>query len=237
MEETCRGLARYYERRHKEKQRLVAGLIYPVVLLHGAILLPNLKYLVVSGQSKSYWQVVLPPLLIAYGLIGLGYILWNTVFRTGRPREILDETILKLPLLGKLVRGLSLGRVLRSLANLNNAGIESVKAARLAIDTAGNTAIAWRLSGALPILERGGTFKDFFSFAGVLPTLQLGMIAVGEETGTMVDSLERTVEQMEEDNSQRLTRTVKTVGILAYILAAAIAALAILKFYSGYFSF
>ncbi|NIM16863.1 MAG: hypothetical protein GTO45_33170 [Candidatus Aminicenantes bacterium] len=235
--ETCKGLSNYYTMRHKEKRRLLASLIYPVVLLHAVVLLPPLKYLVVSKLEQSYWSIVLPPLLIAYGMIGLGYFCWNTFCRSGRLREIIDEVLIRLPVIGKLVRGMALARVLRALANLNNAGIEPVKAAGEAIQTAGNAAIAWRLNGALHILERGGTFADFFSFAGVLPSLQLGMVAVGEETGTMVESLERMAILMEEQNRHRLTTTVKTIGILAYLIAAVVVAMTILRFYAGYFSF
>jgi type II secretory pathway component PulF len=235
--ETCRGLSHYYAMRHKEKRRLLASLIYPVVLLHAVVLLPPLKYLVVTKLEQSYWSIVLPPLLIAYGLMGLGYSCWKTFCRSGRMREMIDEVLISLPVMGKLVRGMALARVLRALANLNNAGIEPVKAAGESIQTAGNATIAWRLNGALHILERGGTFADFFSFAGVLPALQLGMVAVGEETGTMVESLERMAIQMEEDNRRRLTTTVKTIGILAYVIAAVVIALTILRFYAGYFNF
>jgi type II secretory pathway component PulF len=235
--ETCRGLTRYYEVRHKEKRRLLASLVYPVVLLHGVVLLPPLKYLVIPKLGQSYWSVVLPPLLTSYGIIGLGYLSWKKFCKSGRIREILDEIIIRLPVIGKLARGSALARVMRALANLNNAGIEPVRAARQAIQTAGNTSIAWRLTGALTILERGGTFTDFFSFAGVLPPLQLGMVAVGEETGTLPDSLERMVIRMEEDNRRHLTTTIKTIGILAYVIAAAVVALTVLKFYAGYFSF
>lgn len=237
LPDTCRGLSRYYETRHKERQRLIAGLLYPVILLHAVVLLPPLKYLVLPNLDRSYFSIVLPPLVIAYLLIGLGYWGWNSLSRTGPVRETIEETILKLPLIGKLARGMALARVLRALANLSDSGIEAVKAARQAIGTAGNSSIARSLTGALPVLENGGTFTDFFSFSGVLPSMQLGIVAVGEQTGTMTDSLEKMVNQMEEDNRQRLTTTIKAAGALAYIIAAIVVSLTIISFYTGYFKF
>lgn len=237
LTDTCRGLSSYYETRHKERQRLIAGLIYPVILLHGVVLLPPLKYLVLSNLDRSYWSIVLPPLMIAYLVMGLGYWGWNTIFKTGPVREVIEELILKLPLVGKLARGMALARVLRALSSLTDAGIESVKAARQAIGTAGNSSITRELAGALPVLEQGGTFTDFFSFSGVLSSLQHGMVAVGEQTGTMPDSLEKLVTQMEEDNRRWLTTTVKTAGTIAYIIAAIVVAMTIFSFYTGYFKF
>jgi type II secretory pathway component PulF len=235
LPETCKGLSRYFEMRHKEKKRLLAGLIYPVILLHAAVLLPPLKYLVVDNLEQSYWSKVLPSLLIAYGIVGILYFTWKKFCRTGKRRERIDEIILKLPLIGKLARGTALVRVLRTLANLNNAGIEPVRAARTAAQTAGNAAVTRDLSGALPVLEHGGTFADFFSFSGVLPSSQLGVVSVGEQTGTLVESLERMVVQMEETNSQRLTSTIKTLGYAAYLIAAVVVALTVISFYSSYF--
>ncbi len=232
---TCKGLSRYFDTRHKEKKRLLAGLAYPVILLHGVIMLPPLKYLVVESLNKSYWSVVLPPLLIAYGVIGLIYFSWRHFFRTGGLRQKIDYILVKLPVIGKLVQGMSLARVMRSLASLHNAGVEPVRAAQQAALTAGNAAITWRLSGALTVLERGGTFADYFSFSGVLPSMHVGVVAVGEETGTLPESLERMVLQMEEENRRRLTTTIKTLSYLIYFIAAAIVAIIVISFYGEYF--
>lgn len=232
---TCKGLSRYFDTRHKEKKRLLAGLIYPVILLHGVIMLPPLKYLVVKSLNKSYWSIVLPPLLIAYGLGGLIYFSWRHFLRSGWLREKVDHILIKLPVIGKLAEGMSLARVMRSLASLHNAGVEPVRAARQAALTAGNAAITWRLSGALTVLERGGTFADYFTFSGVLPSLQVGVVAVGEETGTLPESLEGMVLQMEEDNRRRLTTMIKTLGYVVYFIAATIVALTVISFYGGYF--
>lgn len=234
--DTCKGLSRYYDTRHKEKRRLLAGLVYPVVLLHAALMLPPLKYLLVDNLEQSYWSIVLPPLLAAYGIIGIGYFIWKKFCRSGKLGEIIDEIILSLPLIGKLSRGMALARVMRTLANMQNAGIPPLKSAQQAAKTAGNSAIAWRLSTALPILEQGGTFTDYFSFSGVIPANQSGVLSIGEQTGTLVESLERMVLQMEEANSRHLTSAIKTAGFVAYFIAAAIVALTVISFYADYFN-
>jgi len=235
LPKTCKALSRYFETRYKEKRRLLGSVIYPVLLLHGVIMLPNLKYLVVSTLDKSYWEVILPPLLIGYGLLALVYVAWKTFFQTGPGRAAFDEILLKLPGFGKLARGMSMARVFRSLSSLHNAGVEPVRTARQASLTAGNAAVTLRLSSALPVLEQGGTFADYFSFAGVLTSNQLSAITVGEETGTLAESLERMTIQLEEDNKQRLSTAIKTIAYAVYFIAAAIVALTVISFYGNYF--
>jgi len=234
--DACDSLSKYFALRHQEKKRLIGSLIYPLVLLHGVILLPPLKYLFLDNLGKSYWSVVLPPLLIIYGLGGLLYILWNTYFQSGRQREIMDEFLLSIPIIGKLIKAMSYARVFRAIASMYNAGIENVRSAAESIRTAGNKAIERRLNAGIVILEKGGTYADFFSFTGALSPLQQGMIAVGEQTGTLGDSLDKIVSTMEYDYSVKLERTIKMTGALIYIIAATVVAITVISFYSQYFS-
>lgn len=235
MVETCFGLARYYEMRHRGKRRLIGSLVYPVALLHGAVLLPNLKYLLAPGLEKSYGEAVLPPLLIAYGILGIGYLFWKKFCRGGWPREMLDRFFLRLPVIGKLLRGFSLVRVFRTLANLLNAGIESVQAARKAAFTAGNRAVAREMAGALHVLENGGNFTGYFRFCGSLSSEQLGMVAVGEEGGALVESLEQMVRHLDDENSRRFTAAITTFGYLTYFIAMAVVVFTVISFYVSHY--
>ena len=236
MVESCKSLSRYFLMRDREKRRLKASMIYPLVLLHGVVMLPPLKYLFVDNLDRSYWSVVLPVLLVAYGLVGLGIFCWNHFLHTGPVRESIDRFLLNLPIVGKLLRTLAMARVLRALAGLHNAGIPPVLAASQAIQTAGNSAVAFQLQSAMPVLENGGTFTGFFSFSGQLAPMLVGMIAVGEETGTLGQSLDRLCIQMEEESSTRLNATIKAIGYVAYLIAAISVALTVINFYKGYFS-
>ncbi|MCK4763647.1 MAG: type II secretion system F family protein [Candidatus Aminicenantes bacterium] len=234
MVDTCKNLSNYYEMRGREKKRLIGGMIYPVFLLHAAILLPNLKYLFAAGLDKSYAAAVLPPLIIAYGILAIGYACWKTLFRSGRAREIIDGIFLKLPLVGELAHGLAVSRVFRTLAGLLDAGIESVQAARKAAGTAGNSSIAARLAGAVPVLEHGGNFSGFFTFSGTLNSSQLSMVAIGEEGGQLAETLEKMALYLDEENSRRFTTTVKFFYYSAYFIAAAIVAYTVITFYSSH---
>jgi type II secretory pathway component PulF len=234
--ETCRGLAQYFQMRHKEKRKLLASLLYPVILLHAVVLLPNLKYLVLDNLGKSYWAAVLPTLLTAYVIVGIGILSWLHFLSKGPMRESIDQIILKIPFFGKLARNISLVRVFRSLSGLHNAGIPPAMAATQALETASNHAIRFKLKGALSILEHCGTFTDYFSFSGTLSPTDLGIISVAEESGSFTASLNRMVLKLEDDTSRQLSTAIKAVGYFAYSIAAIIVAVTVISFYSQYFN-
>lgn len=235
--ETSKKLARYFENRYRSKQRFLAGLIYPIVLLHAVILLPPLKYLVVSSLNRSYLAVVIPPLMIGYGCALGIYLFWTKLCRTGPLKQTVDETILRLPVIGKLARDISLARAFWSLSAMISAGMEAVGAAKNAAAAAGNIIISKRLTGALYVLESGRSFKEYFIVSGMLTAEQLGIVAVGEEAGALAESLEKMVQLMEESNTHRFNMVMKGTGFFIYLVAVAIVVMTVISFYINHFNF
>jgi len=234
--ETCKRLARHIMLRYKEKRKLQASLIYPVILMHAVVMLPPLKYLFLDSLGKSYWSVVMPVLLTGYAVIGAAVIFWKRYGKNGPMREKVEEFIYGLPVLGNLTRSISMTNVFRALSDLYNAGVPPLLAMKQAITVANNNAVSQRLTGAMEVLEHGGTFTDYFSFTGVLPQSQLSMVEVGEESGQFSESLNLLVARMEEVNTQQLETSVKALVAIAYTVSVAIAAYTIISFYAGHFS-
>lgn len=234
---TFKKLGQYYESRYTAKRRFLAGLIYPIILLHAAVLLPPLKYLLVENLNRSYASVALPPLLGAYGIVGLTIILWKKHSRTGWLRRKIDGFVLDLPALGILVRDVSLARAFWSLSAMLTAGVDAVTAARNAAVAAGNTVIKRQLLDNLYILEIGRSFKEYYAATGMISSDQMGVVAVGEDSGALAESLEQLVQQMEETNALRFVMLMKSVGMLIYFIVAAIVAFTVISFYTSYFKF
>ncbi len=232
---TFKKLAQYYESRYVAKRRFLAGLIYPITLLHAVVLLPPLKYLLVENLNRSYASVVLPPLLGAYGIIGLVTILWKKYLRTGLLRRKVDGFVLDLPALGILVRDVSLARAFWSLSAMLTAGVDAISAARNAAAAANNTVIKQQLNDTLYVLEIGRSFKEYYAATGMISSDQLGVVSVGEDSGALAESLEQMVHQMEDTNAHRFEMLMKGVGMLIYFIVAAIVAFTVLSFYMNYF--
>jgi len=237
MAPTFKKLGQYYESRYTAKRRFLAGLIYPIILLHAALLLPPLKYLLVENLNRGYASVVLPPLLGAYGIVGLAIILWKKHSRAGWLRRKIDGFVLDLPALGILARDVSLARAFWSLSAMLTAGVDAVTAARNAASAAGNTVIKRQLLDNLYILEIGRSFKEYYAATGMISSDQMGVVAVGEDSGALAASLEQMVQQMEETNALRFVMLMKSVGMLIYFIVAAIVAFTVISFYANYFNF
>ncbi len=235
LPKTFKKLAEYYEIRHTEKNRFIAGMIYPLLLLHAVVLLPPIKYLFIS-TVWAYLGAVLPVLGTAYGVTGLTVFIWKRFGNDSEFRRKADRLLIHLPAVGKLLEDVAIARVLWTLATQLDAGIEAVTAARNAAATAGNLHIRHRLEEPIFMLENGLSFEDYFGVTGVLEIDYFSMVSVAEKSGQLPDSLEKLVRMMNERSSQRFKNLIKFSGIAAYFIAAAILVFTVVTFYISYYS-
>lgn len=226
----------YYERRNRDHRRFIFGMIYPLFLLHLAVLLPPLKYLLLESLDRSYWGVVLPPLAISYGVVLSVTWLWKRIRRNENIRAKIDSQLIYLPVIGRLIRDMALARVFWCLAMQLSAGIDAYTSAKNAAAAAGNAFLERQLTFSLYILESGRSFKDYFSVTCLLDNTQMSIISIGEQAGQIPDSLVKLVHQMELTNSERLQRLIKVSIFFAYFAAAAIIAMTVISFYATHYS-
>ncbi len=143
-------LARYYTRQIKQRRQLVQALAYPVLVLGTAVgaVLFMLRFIVpmfadvfkrFGGELPPLTRVIvnlaalvreqaLPTLLILFGLVVLGrWLLQRPAYRL-----LLSKVLLRVPILGPLLRGVYLGRLCGSLALLTGAHVPLLQALALA---------------------------------------------------------------------------------------------------------
>lgn len=220
--ETCKRLAQYYFRRHIDKGRLKIRLIYLILFAHVFLLLLPLKLSIISRINIPKTSLILLPLSAVYALSLCGIIFWKLFGHNGIVRKIVDKIILSLPIIGKFELKLSISWVFMSLANLLNAGIESVQSVRKAAHTAGNRIITARMLNSLFVLEKGGTFVEYFTSCRILSASQLRFLSIGEQCGAMVESLEKIVLHIDEENGLFPEAMVRNFGAIAYLVILAV---------------
>ncbi|MEX2644462.1 MAG: type II secretion system F family protein [Acetobacterales bacterium] len=243
-------LAEARERRERLGAAVTSALVYPAVLLtasgvsvvvlltvvvpqfevlfrESAAELPLLTRIVVGGAALLRDWGWLPVLALAGG-----WFFMRQRLRTPEGRAERDRRLLALPLAGDLLRGLAAERLCRSLGALLSGGVALPDALRLAADTAGNAAVAERISAAAA-LERGGErLADALARRPVLPPLALGLLRVGEESGTLPAMLRQAADGLAADAEMRLRRLValiEPVLIVAIGLVVAVIVLALLS--------
>jgi MSHA biogenesis protein MshG len=102
-----------------------------------------------------------------------------------------DRLKFRLPLLGVILHKIQLSRFAHLLASLLDAGIPLVQALRLAAETVGNVHLRHDIDQVRHEVERGSSLAAAMSERGSFPPVCREMVAVGEESGRFVESLQR----------------------------------------------
>jgi general secretion pathway protein F len=209
LEVALRRLAEHLEAMRELREAVTSALIYPALLLVvgiGAIVflltfvlprfavifadlgqalpLPTRILLGVSDALAAYWWMgVLAGLALA--------LAWKIGTSSDAGRLAADRWLLQLPLVGRLLRTVEVGRVTRTLGTLLSAGVGLLGALGVAREVAGNRAIALALEAVQDGVKRGDGLARPLATSGGFPPLAVHMVRVGEETGRLEEMLNR----------------------------------------------
>jgi len=210
-------LADLLERQAEVQGKLIAALAYPVVLAFVAIgvvaalmifvvprvveqfddvgqQLPFLTRAVIaiSGFAANWWWLAL--LLIAAAVFG-----WVSAMRRPPFKRAVDARLLRLPLIGRLLRDLYAARFARTLSTMVSSRLPLVEGLRLTVPTIRNSALAAATAAIVDQVRAGGSLSAALRDAGVFPPLLVYMTASGESAGRVEQMLERAADYLERE--------------------------------------
>jgi len=128
--------------------------------------------------------------------------------RTARGRNLFDGAILRMPVLGTIVRYSIVERYLRTLATLARAGVPITQMLDTANRALGNVVFQRGLSAVRPQMLSGDGFARPLSRTGLFPRLVIQMVKVGEETGSLDNNLEEAADHYAEEVDYRLKQMI-----------------------------
>jgi type IV pilus assembly protein PilC len=216
-------LATYVEKAVKLKAAVKSALIYPVSVISLAVLIVGalLKWVVpIFANLFAGLGVTLPlPTRIVMGLSAfVGQFWWffllggvGVVFgikqirKDPRGRYWFDYTLLKLPVLGVLLRKIAVARFTRTLGTLITSGVPILEGLSITARTSGNAVLEEALMKVRKAIEEGRTIVDPLRECGVFPNMVTQMIGVGEATGAM-DSMLQKIADFYEDEVDTATK-------------------------------
>jgi type IV pilus assembly protein PilC len=211
-------LALYIEKNVKLTRAVKSALVYPVsvvVVAVGVIALLLWKVVpifatlfvglgvdlplptrIVIGMSNFIGSIF--GFLILVFLIGLviGIKVW---YGTPKGRMVLDGLLLKLPLIGILLRKIAVARFTRTLGTLITSGVPILESLDITARTAGNAVIEKALLHVRQSLEQGKTLAGPLKETEVFPGMVTQMIGVGEQTGAMDAMLQKIADFYEDE--------------------------------------
>jgi len=211
-------LSTYIEKNVKLQRAVKSALVYPVGVLTvaGAVIILLLwKVVPIFATLFAGLGVSLPlPTRIVmmlsnlvgswFGLlflVGFVAILFAVKAWYGTPggRLALDKLILKLPVLGILMRKIAVARFTRTLGTLISSGVPILEGLDITAKTAGNAVVEQALIKVRRSLEEGKSLTEPLKDSQVFPGMVTQMIAVGEQTGAMDAMLQKIADFYEEE--------------------------------------
>jgi len=210
-------LATYVEKAVKLKAAVKSAMVYPVAVISiaGLIVGGLLKWVVpIFSNLFAGLGVELPlPTRIVMGLsalvgrfgwlifpIALG-IYFGLKYTRAHPggRLFLDGLLLKLPVLGQILRKIAVARFTRTLGTLITSGVPILEGLSITARTSGNAVLETSLMKVRKAVEEGRTIVDPLKESGVFPNMVVQMIGVGEATGAMDAMLQKIADFYEDE--------------------------------------
>jgi type IV pilus assembly protein PilC len=231
------------------KKKAISAAVYPLVLLTAMATLIGVFLVYVIPSFKSFFEglgaeLPLPTrvllavavairtnlLFIVGGLLlaAVAGILW---WRRPGSRVVLDRLLLGLPYFGPLARMYATSQLARTLSTLLSGGLPLLNAIEVAAASIGNRAMAVAVGGASRLIREGGSLTTALESTGMLESLTLEMVKVGEQTGALGDMLGSIADFYDEELDTRIATVLSLVEPVLLVLMAFVVAGMLLAFY------
>ncbi|MCK9194046.1 MAG: type II secretion system inner membrane protein GspF [Nevskia sp.] len=217
LDSVLERLADYADRSQALRSKVMLATFYPAILTVVAIGVVALLMTYVVPKVVGVFDSIgaeLPPLtkgLIAisgflqhYGLFLLiaivgGGVLFVRALRNEGFRRNYHRRVLRLPLIGRLVRGANTGRFMRTLGILFGAGVPILDAMRIGAQVVTNLPMREAIDSAAKKVREGVSLNKSLSESHLFPPITMHLIASGEASGKLDDMLDRAAENQERE--------------------------------------
>jgi type IV pilus assembly protein PilC len=217
LEEGLKNIANYLEKKLAARNKIISGLAYPFLLLHLSFILLPLPIIVTKNVSGYIIQVLKTASYFYLFITGM-YILRK--LWVARSKEGYDTFILNLPVFGSLIKRINLIRFIYVLKYSYDSGVNVIKSWQAAASSCNNSIIKKSLLKGLLIIEKGEKLADAFQQTKVFPGKMLGLIDVGERSGSIDKILEKIALYSEEENKFIINNLVKIIPVVIYLIIA-----------------
>jgi type II secretory pathway component PulF len=236
LPEVFQQLAEHYEDKAKTLRWMVYSLIYPVFLFHAAVVIPAVPTLFMDanqgGGLSGFLTQTLVPLGIIYA-VAVGSVVGFRTFRSGAPAQA-DALLLRVPLLGGLLRKRALGQSLRVLRTFYTNGVPVLEALEAAAEACPNRSVADQFTRVSDRVATGSTLSAGFALEDGIPAIVSDMISTGETTGELDHMLEKAEHQLKESANQTRGVLIAALSIGAFAVVVILIAVRVIGFYMDY---
>ena len=235
-------LADLHERDQQVRGKLVSTLVYPAALAVTAVLVVvALMVFVVPKVVEQFESMGRELPLLTRIVIGISELLatwWlpilalfaalaaSAVRMLRRPavRRRFDAALLRLPLLGRILRDVHAARMARTLATMSESGLPLIEGLAITARTVGNTVLREATGQMVEVIREGGSLSNAMKRAAVFPPTLLYMATSGEDSGRLAPMLDRAADYLEREFNTFTTAAMSLLEpLIIIVLGAAVA--------------
>ncbi|PWT81131.1 MAG: pilus assembly protein PilC [Blastocatellia bacterium] len=217
LDTILKRLATYIEKAVKLAGQVKSAMIYPVAVIViaagvvGVILwkvIPTFAALFsgLGAELPLATRIVIalsdnlvkffPLVIVGIGLLGYSF---RRYYMTEQGRRVIDQTMLRAPVLGPILRKIAVARFCRTLSTLISSGVPILDGLEITARTAGNAVVEEAVMMTRKSIERGETISVPLKDTRVFPPMVTQMIGVGEATGALDTMLAKIADFYEEE--------------------------------------
>ncbi|SRR5690554_47867 len=217
MDLVLERLADYTEQRQLSRQKIQLAAIYPIILsfvavgivvfLLGYVVPDIVKVFINNGQELPAITEILLAVsgfVTSYGiyvllLLIIAGVVFSALMRKDAFRFRVHQTLLEVPFVKRMTRGINTARFASTLSILTSSGVPLVEAMKIAGEVLSNDCLKASVLEAAQKVREGGSLYKSLEQTGYFPPMMLHMIASGESSGELDSMLERTARNQDND--------------------------------------
>lgn len=200
-------LSTFIEKVVKLKRDVISAMIYPAAVIVLAVAAVAVIMVVVIPQFQQIFLGLLGPgeqlplptrivvgisnflagwggLIILLGIIG-SVVGIKFYYKTPGGQRVIDGLLLKVPVIGPILRKIAVARFARTLSTLLSSGVPILQSLDITARTAGNVVVEQAITSVRSGVERGENFVEPLKATEVFPHMVAQMVGIGEQTGAL----------------------------------------------------
>ncbi|WP_341502769.1 type II secretion system inner membrane protein GspF [Gallaecimonas sp. GXIMD4217] len=232
-------LADYTEQRQYLKQKISQAMIYPIMLTLVAVgvitllltqvvpkVVAQFEHMNQTLPASTRFLIAASEFLQSYGLwilaaLVLAFLAFGRAM-TRRPfRKRVHDLVLRLPVFGKVSRGINTARFARTLSICSASAVPLLEGMRIAGDVLANLVVKDAVSDATARVREGTSLRQALANTRLFPPMMLHMIASGEKSGELTQMLERAADNQDREFENQVAVSLGILGPVIVILLAA----------------
>lgn len=235
LEDSFDHLARYYDLRQRSRDKAIGALIYPFILLHLGLFVPDFGAIMRGEGFSGLIPDFVNRLIIAWVLILGVALIAKTALKAATTSTAVDGLLNSIPLIGGVRRHWALARFCQVFQTCLLAALRISDTLRLAGDASQSAMLNDAAKTAAAAVEKGERLAPSMRSTGAFPITFMQSVVTAEETGTMDIEMGRWAAAESELAAQAQNRAAEWLPRIFYVIVVFYVAYRIVSSFSSYF--